>query len=49
MKLVSFLHEGAVHGGILDDYKIHPLPHSVLDFIVRGETIPPVDNTPSPL
>ncbi len=53
MKLVSFLHDGVLHGGILDDYKIHPLPHSshdpVLAFIASGETTRPVDNSPSPL
>jgi 2-keto-4-pentenoate hydratase/2-oxohepta-3-ene-1,7-dioic acid hydratase in catechol pathway len=49
MKLVSFLHDGAVHGGILDDYKIHPLPHSALDFIASGDTARPVDSSPSPL
>jgi len=53
MKLVSFLHDGRVYGGILDGYKIHPLPHSshdpVLAFIASGETTRPVDNTPSPL
>jgi 2-keto-4-pentenoate hydratase/2-oxohepta-3-ene-1,7-dioic acid hydratase in catechol pathway len=49
MKLVSFLHDGAVHGGILDGYKIHPLPCSILDFIASGDIMHPVDNTPSPL
>jgi len=53
MKLVSFLHDGAVQGGILDDYKIHPLPHSshdpVLAFIANGDTARPVDSSPSPL
>jgi len=53
MKLVSFLHDGVLHGGILDAYKIHPLPHSshdpVLAFIASGESMHPVDNSPSPL
>jgi len=53
MKLVSFLHDGVVYGGILDGYKIHPLPYSshdpVLAFITSGETAHPVDNAPSPL
>ncbi len=53
MKLVSFLHDGVLQGGILDDYKVHPLPPSrhdpVLAFITSGETLHPADNSPSPL
>jgi len=53
MKLVSFLHDGVLHGGVLDDYKVHPLPHSdhdpVLAFIASGATTHPVHDAPSPL
>src|ERR1700743_80953 len=53
MKLALFLHDGVLHGGILDDYKVHPLPPSghdpVLAFITSGETLHPADNPSSPL
>jgi 2-keto-4-pentenoate hydratase/2-oxohepta-3-ene-1,7-dioic acid hydratase in catechol pathway len=53
MKLVSFLHDGAVRGGILDGYKIHPLPHSsydaVLAYIASGDAGPVIDDASSPL
>ncbi len=49
MKFVSFQHEGAVRGGILEGDRIRPLAHGVLAHIASGKTIPEFHGESIPL
>ena len=49
MKFVSFQHEGAVRGGVLEGDRIRPLAHGVLAHIAGGKAAPEFHGESIPL